>query len=230
MKRLIIILLLVLLSYGTALAGEFVALQSVQNGKYVRDGVGSESYLAATSSHIKGWETFDITYISPGKIVLQSVQNHKLVRAGIGKYSKLAANSSGLVPEGWEVFYFIHLSGNKIALKSVQNDKYVRAGVGSESYLAATSSHIRGWETFRLVEVDAASVGINYDCYRYAFQSSAFGRWFHNHKCSDPGSGGRWSTDYNVHYQWCVKVSTYKANQSTEEKKKWLREYCEYRL
>jgi hypothetical protein len=155
MKRLIIILLLVSLSYGTALAGELIALQSVQNGKYVRAGVGKDSKLAATSSHIKGWETFELFVSGPqegsSSIWLKSVQNGKYVRAGVGRESYLAAGSPHT--KYWERFYIRKLHGGKIALQSSFNGKYVRAGMGSSSLLAAVSDKIGGWEMFKIVKV-----------------------------------------------------------------------------
>jgi len=75
-------------------------------GGFVRAGVGQGTFLAAGSPHIRGWETFDLIPMGPGrKYALRSIQNGKLVRAGVGQRSHLAAVSDRAA--GWEIFRFI---------------------------------------------------------------------------------------------------------------------------
>jgi hypothetical protein len=131
---------------------QLIALQSLQSGQYVRAGVGSQSYLAAASTQIAGWETFQLIYLGGDQVAIKSVQSGKYVRAGVGSESYLAATSSQVA--SWETFQLIFLGGDQIALKSVQSGKYVRAGVGSQSYLAAASSQVAGWETFIIIYLE----------------------------------------------------------------------------
>ena len=130
---------------------ELIALQSTQNDKYIRAGVGRESYLAAVSGHIMGWETFRLVRLDENKVALQSIQSSEYVRAGVGDESFLAAVSRHIME--WEKFRLFQQEENIFALQSIQNGKFVRAGVGDNAYLAAVSSQIEGWELFRIIYV-----------------------------------------------------------------------------
>lgn len=127
---------------------QIITLQSVDNNKYVRAGVGSGTLLAAVSPHRRGWEKFEKIELGGDIIALKSVQNGKIVRAGVGKKTLLAAVSSHT--KGWEKFQKISFGNNIIALKSVQNEKYVRVNSANSSLLSAVSSHIGSKEKFRL--------------------------------------------------------------------------------
>jgi hypothetical protein len=61
MKKNIVYLLMAFLLLFTgkaSVASDLIAIQSAHSGKFVRAGVGQESFLAAASDHIKGWEKF----------------------------------------------------------------------------------------------------------------------------------------------------------------------------
>lgn len=138
----------------SGVAQEQVALQSVQNGKYVRIGAGAHGFLAAVSAQIDWPEKFYLARLGGAEVALQSAHDASYVRAGVGQSSFLAAGSPRI--QAWERFQLIELGGDRVALRSVQSGLYVRAGVGQESYLAAVSSQVAGWETFRIVKVPAA--------------------------------------------------------------------------
>jgi len=148
MKNLFAFLLITPQLFGVAHAESLnlIALKSAHNNKFVRAGVGDNTKLAASSSHVKSWETFKVVKLGDGNIALQSPQNGKYVRAGIGSNSYLAATSSKI--QSWETFKVIALGDGKIALQSIQSGKYIRAGATSHAYLAANSPHIKSWETF----------------------------------------------------------------------------------
>ncbi len=149
MKTLALSLITAVALASSAQAGTYhVSLKSVQNGKYVRAGVGPGTLLAAVSPQLGGWEDFELIELGNGQIALRSVQNGKYVRAGVGPDTLLAAVSGHVA--GWEKFQKIDLGGNRVALRSVQNGKYIRAGVGPGTLLAAVSDHIAGWETFEM--------------------------------------------------------------------------------
>ena len=145
-----IILIIFSLFFVNIASSETIYLQQVHSKKYVRAGVGKNSYLAATSTNIKAWEKFKLEDLGSNIVALKTF-NNKYVRAGIGKSSQLGAVSDRI--GGWEKFRLIKLGGSRIALQSIQNGKYVRAGVGDQSYLAAVSSQIKAWETFNMVNV-----------------------------------------------------------------------------
>ncbi len=128
-----------------------VALKSGLNKKFVRAGVGNESYLAALSTDALGWETFRMYELGANRIALQSTLSDKYVRAGLDVDSYLGAVSDHIL--GWETFIVHKLDNNKIALQSILSGKYVRAGVGSLCQLAASSEKIysKGWEAFELI-------------------------------------------------------------------------------
>ncbi|PVH28153.1 META domain-containing protein [Pararhodobacter oceanensis] len=56
------------------LRGRQVAFRDPQSGRYLRAGVGQQTYLAVASPHIRGWETFEMIG-SGSDIALRSVQN-----------------------------------------------------------------------------------------------------------------------------------------------------------
>lgn len=58
------------------------AIRSMQNGKYVRAGVGQGSLLAAVSPHIRAWEKFHIIEQGDGTVVLKSAHSGMIVRGG----------------------------------------------------------------------------------------------------------------------------------------------------
>lgn len=130
----------------TAHAADNFALITIQNGKYVRAGVGQQSLLAAVSDRAQAWETFQKIPLGGNRVAIRSVQSGKYVRAGVGSQTLLAAVSDRIA--GWETFEWIDLGGSRIALRSVQNGKFVRAGVGPNTLLAAVSDRIQSWETF----------------------------------------------------------------------------------
>jgi hypothetical protein len=98
--------LLIVLCFGnTAFPSDLVAIQSAQNSKMVRAGVGKESFLAAASDHVQAWEKFRLIKLDGGLVAIQSVQSSKMVRAGVGKESFLAAASEHI--QAWEKFRII---------------------------------------------------------------------------------------------------------------------------
>ena len=133
----------------TAHSADRFALVSIQNGKYVRAGVGQNSLLAAVSGRALSWETFQKVPLGGNRVAIQSVQSGKYVRAGVGPQTLLAAVSDRVA--GWETFEWIDLGSSRIALRSVQNGKFVRAGVGPGTLLAAVSDRVQSWETFTYV-------------------------------------------------------------------------------
>ena len=136
-----------------------VHLQSVENGKFVRAGVTETSLLAATSSHVKGWETFEVIEVpsNAGRedelfmrtYALRSAQSGKYVRAGVGQSSMLAAASDQI--GAWEKFNIVELGDGIVYLRSNHSGMVVRAGFQNGTYLAANSPHVQGWEKFRLI-------------------------------------------------------------------------------
>ena len=130
---------------------KLIALQSDQNGKFVRAGVTQNTLLAAVSDQVHGWETFHLINLADGKVALQSDQNGKFVRAGVTQNTLLAAVSDQV--HGWETFHLINLADGKVALQSDQNGKFVRAGVTQNTLLAAVSDQVHGWETFHLIRI-----------------------------------------------------------------------------
>jgi hypothetical protein len=56
----LLIVFLILVAGKEAFASDFIAIQSAHSGKFVRAGVGQESFLAAASDHIQAWEKFRI--------------------------------------------------------------------------------------------------------------------------------------------------------------------------
>ena len=64
-----------------ALDGAKMAFRA-KNGNFVRAGVGPKTLLAAASSHIRGWETFEIEPLSASKFAIRSVQNGLYVSLG----------------------------------------------------------------------------------------------------------------------------------------------------
>ena len=72
------------------LDGDKVAFRA-RNGKFVRAGVGQQTYLAAASDHIRSWETFEIVRLSAAKFAIRSVQNGLYVQ--LGEDGRLAAVS-----------------------------------------------------------------------------------------------------------------------------------------
>ena len=152
MPRILSILVLLVIAFpGPVVADKVVALKSVQNCKYVRAGMGKESYLAAFSRGVGIWEKFKLINFGNGVYALRSLKSGKYVRTGIGNKSYLAANSDKV--EAWERFHLVSLGGGQFALQSLQNKRYVRAGMGKESYLAAYNNHIYGWEKFFLIDL-----------------------------------------------------------------------------
>lgn len=74
------------------LDGNKVAFRAL-DGKFVRAGVGQQTLLAATSAHIRGWETFEIVRVTNAKFAIKSVQNGKYVSIGAnGRLSATAAD------------------------------------------------------------------------------------------------------------------------------------------
>lgn len=73
------------------LDGDKVAFRA-RGGQFVRAGVGQQTYLAAASAHIRGWETFEIVRVSNAKFAIRSVQNGLYV--SLGPDGRLAAVSA----------------------------------------------------------------------------------------------------------------------------------------
>ncbi len=46
----------------------------------------------------------------------------------------------------------IPLTGNRVAFRDPQSGLFLRAGVGQDTLLAVASPHIRGWETFEMID------------------------------------------------------------------------------
>lgn len=139
---------------ASAIAENF-ALASIQNGKFVRAGVGPGTLLAAVSDRVAGWETFQKIPLGGNRVAIVSLQNGRYVRAGVGQETLLAAVSDAV--RGWETFEWIDLGNSRVALRSVQNGKYVRAGVGPGTLLAAVSDRIQAWETFTYIVVPSSA-------------------------------------------------------------------------
>ncbi|MCB1405792.1 MAG: META domain-containing protein [Rhodobacteraceae bacterium] len=64
----------------------------------------------------------------------------------------LAANARG--PEAL-VLDMVRLEGNRVAFRDPASGMFLRAGVGPQTLLAVASPHIRGWETFELIQTGA---------------------------------------------------------------------------
>jgi heat shock protein HslJ len=64
------------------------------DGRFLRAGVGAQTYLSAVSPHIRGWETFEIVRVSASKFAIRSVQNGRYVR--LGADGRLAAVSEAV--------------------------------------------------------------------------------------------------------------------------------------
>jgi heat shock protein HslJ len=75
------------------LDGNRIAFRAA-DGRFVRAGVGAETYLSAVSPHIRGWETFEIVRLSAVKFAIRSVQNGRYVR--LGPDGRLAAVSDAV--------------------------------------------------------------------------------------------------------------------------------------
>lgn len=50
------------------------------------------------------------------------------------------------------VLDMIRLDGRRVAFRDPDSGQFLRAGVGEQTFLAVASPHIRGWETFELVQ------------------------------------------------------------------------------
>lgn len=123
-----------------------VALKCLQNGKYVRAGVGPHSQLAATSTRVGTWERFTLFDLGAGQVALRAEGNGRYVRAGFQREAWLAAMSARV--DSWETFRKRDLGGGRISLFSPQAGKFVRAGMTEATLLAATSDRASRWETF----------------------------------------------------------------------------------
>ena len=122
------------------LDGNKVAFRVVSDASYVRAGVGSGTFLAGGSPHIRGWETFRLIPLGGMAHALKSEQNGKLVRAGVGQGSLLAAVSEGK-PRAWEIFDIVP----------------ARAVQGQSGSRAAVSNAVRG--SWRILKVAAIQSG-----------------------------------------------------------------------
>ncbi|MCB1397760.1 MAG: META domain-containing protein [Rhodobacter sp.] len=68
---------------------------------------------------------------------------------GVDGAGLLAAQARG--PQAL-VLDMIRLDGRRVAFRDPQSGMFLRAGVGQETFLAIASAHIRGWETFEMVQ------------------------------------------------------------------------------
>jgi len=68
---------------------------------------------------------------------------------GIDRSGLLAANAS--VRQAL-VLDMVRLEGRRVAFRDPDTGDFLRAGVGQQTYLAVASPHIRGWETFELMQ------------------------------------------------------------------------------
>ena len=100
-----LLMLIVLLFGSVSFASDLVAIQSAHSNKFVRAGVGKESFLAAVSEHIQAWEKFRLIELDDGLVAIQSAHSNKFVRAGVGKGTFLAAVSDHI--QAWEKFRII---------------------------------------------------------------------------------------------------------------------------
>lgn len=140
--------LLGLASLGVAGASDYVRLRSVQNGMYVRAGVGQYTRLAAVSPHVDTWETFKIHRYGGDVIALQSIQNGRFVAISANSGQLLAATAGS---SGAAKFRVRDLGNGRVALQSVKTGRWVRAGIGKDGLLGATTDQLGSppnWETF----------------------------------------------------------------------------------
>ena len=97
---------------------------------------------------------------SPGsaaaaEIYLKSKHSGKYVGVTGGR---LAANT--VDPARALRLDMVRLRGNKVAFRSVRDNKFVRAGIGQGTFLASGSPHMRGWETFQLMQLGNGTVAL----------------------------------------------------------------------
>ena len=87
------------------LGDDSVALRNVQNGRWVRAGVGATNLLAASGDRIDRWETFHLVSLAQGRYALRSAQNQLSV--GVTATGELQAASAAL--EGAQTFTLVSL-------------------------------------------------------------------------------------------------------------------------
>ncbi|MEZ5750947.1 MAG: META domain-containing protein [Paracoccaceae bacterium] len=80
-------------------------------------------------------------------VAFQSRLNQNYV--GVDPSGLLAASARG--PQAL-VLDMVRLEGNRVAFRDPQSGLFLRAGVGSQTHLMVASPHIRGWETFEMVQ------------------------------------------------------------------------------
>ena len=80
-------------------------------------------------------------------VAFQSRLNQNYV--GVDPSGLLAASARG--PQAL-VLDMVRLDGNRVAFRDPQSGLFLRAGVGSQTHLMVASPHIRGWETFEMVQ------------------------------------------------------------------------------
>ncbi|MDP3979899.1 MAG: hypothetical protein Q8Q33_00645 [Chlamydiota bacterium] len=134
---------------------EVVAIRALQNGKYVRAGIGKESYLGAVSKHVLDWEEFQVYRFSDGTVGLRSFQNAKYITVGEDKNALLEAQS--YVVSMREKFKLIEIEGNSFAIMSMYNNKYVTVEISQQALLGATSNYIKYWEKFSFIPLNIKS-------------------------------------------------------------------------
>lgn len=80
-------------------------------------------------------------------VAFQSRLNQAYV--GVDGSGLLSANARG--PQAL-VLDMVRLEGNRVAFRDPQSGLFLRAGVGSQTNLMVASAHIRGWETFEMLQ------------------------------------------------------------------------------
>jgi hypothetical protein len=118
------------------------------NGKFVT--ARPDGKLDANSSHVRGWEKFELLDLGDGKVALGTYHD-TYISAFDGGGDVL--NNKAPHIKNWETFKIIRLDGNKVAFQTYNGKHYINVALHEDSKkLTAKAPHIRGWETFTLVK------------------------------------------------------------------------------
>ena len=130
--------------------GRTVALQAHNEMHVAAEGGGGKN-LVANRSHIREWETFELTEEDVGKFSFRSHLGYYIVAEDNGR-KPLKVNRTRV--GAWEKFDLMHLGDNRIALKAC-NDRFVTAEGGGGRELVSNRNHAEpgDWEIFNLIDV-----------------------------------------------------------------------------
>jgi hypothetical protein len=134
--------------------GDFVALQSWANARYVK--VNPDSTLSATIDDFNSASVFTIVHNSDGTVSLS--HNGLYVSAEAAGTKPLVANRTAIGP--WEKFYATDPGRTSLALTAKANNRFVTAESAGKQPLIANRTAVGSWEFFDLVDVGGGNVAV----------------------------------------------------------------------